>query len=195
MINYLAQQGIPAYTGITQKNQQTALQLRLTQENSSTFSRSPSTTVSISPNAYAALKNDAIRYAQGSGLDRDMSPITDRIKTDPAFANEMAYAYSFSPDGELVDLERDVPPLDGSIGTGTYKTIDEYFKHTAEFDSTAQEVMRQRQQIYTSMKAQGASGLDIFSSLMAFNKTLPPDYQRATGLDRLAESFYSERVS
>ena len=194
MINSLVQQGISTYTGITRKNQQAASLLQPTKENFSGLAKSSSTTVSISPNAYVALKNNAMKvsHESGQGPIPDMSSIVDRIKDDPSFADEMAYIYSFSPDGELIDLEKDLPPLDGSKGTGTYKTIDEYFKHSTEFDVAAQEVMRQRQQIYMSMKAQGASGLDIFSSLMEFNKTLPTDYQQTTGLDKLAASFYSK---
>jgi len=151
--------------------------------------------VSISPDAYAALRKDAYEQRRGrSEEERAIDQLLDRINSDPEFAEEMAYLYSHSPDVEVVDLGKDSPPSDGSVGAGTYKAIEGYSEHGSEFSAKAQYVLQQRQRIYAEMKTRSATGATIFLGLMQFNKSLPGDYLRAAGLDRLVAKVDAEEM-
>ena len=97
----------------------------------------------------------------------------------------MAYLYSHSPDFEIVDLNKDVPPPDGtSTNSSPYKNIDDYLRHVSDFEKQANEIRDQRTAIYDDMKSKGASGKDIFNKIIDFNKKLPSEYLRTTGLDK-----------
>lgn len=146
------------------------------------FNKSPSVagdTVEISKEAYKALSDSDATISRGVAL------IVNSVNNDSEFADKMAYTYSHSRDAELIDL-KDVPPLDDAL------RMDAYFQHVKDFESGADKIMNQRVQIYNAMKKNGANGADIFKSIMEFNKTLPADYQKNTGLDKFSKYIQAE---
>lgn len=127
-------------------------------------------TVEISGKALSASKNDLPN-------DQNISLIYKSVDNDPKFADQMAYTYSHSPDFEIVDL-KDVPI------SRTLNDMEAYLKHENNFEIQSKNTMNNRIAIYNQMKADGASGAKIFKKIMEFNKTLPIEYQKATGIDK-----------
>jgi hypothetical protein len=99
------------------------------------------------------------------------------IQTNPQFADQMASTYTFLRDFEVVDLAEVIK-----------QDPTELELHNQLFEAQANEIMMQRIEIYNRMKANGSSGASIFKNIMAFNKTLPEDYQKATRLNIIANA-------
>ena len=127
-------------------------------------------TVEISNKAFNASKID-------QSADQNFSLIYESINNDPKFADQMAYVYSHSPDFEITDLKN--VPINGNSNT-----IQAYLKHENDFEIRSKNIMNNRIAIYNQMKTAGASGSDIFNKIMEFNKNLPIDYQKITGIDK-----------
>ncbi len=97
------------------------------------------------------------------------------IQSDSQFAEQMANTHAFTRDYELIDLA-DVP-IESETG------MNEYSQHVRNFEAKANDVMTERIQLYNKMKTNGSTGAEIFNGLVAFDKTLSADYQKATKLD------------
>ena len=148
-----------------------------------------SSTVTISPEALNALMAEEARdqKAQEEDLKQGLSYLAQQIKTDPDFAEEMAYLHAHTRDGGVISLA-DIP-LDGRP-TARFQTMAEYRNYNDKFEQTAEDLMNARQAIYSRMKAEGASGADIYEKLMTFNQNLALDYQKAARLDVIARSYF-----
>lgn len=103
------------------------------------------------------------------------------IQLDPKFADETAQNYAFSRDLEVVDL-----------ADAINQTPEAYEQHIKKFSAQSDTVMNERIQLYQKMKANGSSGAETFKGLMAFNKTLPDDYQKATHIDVMANAAMAD---
>jgi len=191
MINGINSNGILAYSSIARTQQPVTTMLE--SQTGSTQQPAPASMVTISAEAYNALRADIAGPKSDNEALSGVALITDKIKTDPAFADDMAYQYSHVRDFEGISLE-DLPPLDGSYGTGKFKTMDQYLQHVSEFERTASDIMLQRQKIYDDMKSKGASGSEIFTKLMEFNSSLPKDYLESTRLNVMVDGFLNQKA-
>lgn len=106
------------------------------------------------------------------------------IQTNPQFADQMASTYTFLRDFEVVDLAEVIN-----------QDPTELELHNQRFEAQAKDIMMQRIEIYNRMKANGSSGASIFKSIMAFNKTLPDDYQKATRLNIIANAAIPDSIA
>lgn len=131
-------------------------------------------TLQISGSAYKALNNSNATTADG------VKSIFDRVNSDPEFAKDMANAYTYSRDFEVVDLNK-LPSLSDTSAMAAYT------QHVNDFENEANNIRDQRIQIYTELKGSGASDAEIFNKIMQFNKSLPEDYQAKTGLDKYSQ--------
>ncbi|MCK9608212.1 MAG: hypothetical protein M0R33_17340 [Methylomonas sp.] len=130
--------------------------------------------VQISGSAYKALNDSNATTSDGVKL------IFDRVNSDPEFAKDMANAYTYSRDFEVVDLNK-LPSLSDTSAMAAYT------QHVNDFENEANNIRDQRIQIYTELKGTGASDAEIFNKIMQFNKSLPEDYQAKTGLDKYSQ--------
>ncbi|WGS83868.1 hypothetical protein [Methylomonas sp. UP202] len=141
--------------------------------------------VSISDNAYRAL-NEASQPSKDAAdpVSVAAKKLIDNVNNDPEFADEMAQAYAYS-----IDL-KPIPMVNGHLPTvNDTEAWAQMTQGQAEFETQASSIRDQRIQLYTNMKANGASGADIFKSIMEFNKNLPSDYQKATRIDQFTKYF------
>ncbi len=99
---------------------------------------------------------------------------TQKVDSDPELAKELAKSVAFIPDKLMVNLNE--APLSDPIA------FKNWAQKSVEFDKIAAEVTQQRIDIYNDMKADGSSDAEIFNGLMAFNHTLPVDYQLKSAL-------------
>ncbi|MCF6440496.1 hypothetical protein L1077_13750 [Pseudoalteromonas luteoviolacea] len=102
------------------------------------------------------------------------------VEADPEFARKMAKDAAYIPDKLLIDLSKSPSFKDAS-------TYNQWKSNTLEFDKIAAEVTEQRIEMYGKMKAEGASDSDIYKQLMAFNHSLPMDYQVKSGMLKVNE--------
>lgn len=189
MITGIGQYGAAAYSSIMRTQPAGSLPNSARQTFSVKDSGIASTAVTISQQALNAFNSD-----NGSSIaNRDEEAkkgcqfLTGKAINDPEAAESMAHQLANSRDGELMSLS-DVP-INGP--TARFASMSEYNQHVAAFDAIANNAQLQRQKIYDQMKANGSSGLEIYESLMKFNTTLPADYQKATGIGMVAETFFN----
>ncbi|MGY6275193.1 hypothetical protein [Methylomonas sp. MgM2] len=141
--------------------------------------------VNISDNAYKAL-NEASQPSKDATdpVSAAAKKLVDNVNSDPKFADEMAQAYAYS-----IDL-RPIPMVNGHLPTANdTEAWAQMTQGQAEFEAQASSIRNQRIQIYSDMKANGASGAEIFKTIMEFNKTLPESYLQSTGTDKITRYF------
>lgn len=63
------------------------------------------------------------------------------------------------------------------------------------FNSHANMASQQRQDIYSDMKAKGASGKEIFYAIMDYNNSLPEKYKEMAGLTQISAAAVASRNS
>lgn len=119
--------------------------------------------------------SDAKKQADELLAKENAKKMLATIQSDPQFAEQMANTHAFTRDYELIDLA-DVP-VENPVA------MEAYNQHVHSFEAKADGIMNERIQLYNKMKANGSTGADIFNGLVAFDKTLPDDYQKATRLD------------
>lgn len=192
MISGINQSGIAAYSSIVRNQPAGGPLLSSPKASDATRPELASTTVTISQQAINAFNSDSssATSAYDDETKRGCLFLTDKVIHDPEAADSMAYQLANGRDGELINLS-DIP-LNGP--TAKFTTMSDYNEHVAAFDAIASKAQTERQKIYDEMKAGGASGLEIYESLMKFNTTLPADYQKATGIGMVAETFFNSRT-
>lgn len=133
--------------------------------------------VSISDNAYRALNASSQPYKDATDpISIAAKKLIDHVNNDPKFADQMAQTYTYS-----IDL-RPIPMVNGHLPTADDTNAwEKMTQGQAEFEAQASSIRDQRIQIHSDMKANGASGAEIFKRIMEFNKTLSESYLQSSG--------------
>lgn len=150
-----------------------------------TFSTSSDDKVSISDAGKQAAMLDRYRVTeqnvksaeskntQLSQQEHTLGTMIPIAEGNPKVAKKLAYDIAFSTDLMFVNLE--------AIKDDPYK-MAEAGAMANEFDKVAPKITQQRVAMYNSMKAEGASDVDIIKALVKLNKSLPESYQLQAGM-------------
>ncbi|WP_046006970.1 hypothetical protein [Pseudoalteromonas rubra] len=125
-------------------------------------------------NTEADVSNQSTQ-ASATAVKHTWDSFRDDVESDPVFAREMAEAITFIPNKMTVNLN-EAPPLTDPVAH------KKWADQSVEFDRIAEQVTEQRIALFNRMKGEGASDADIYNEMIAFNKTLPMDYQAKAGM-------------
>lgn len=113
--------------------------------------------------------NEDFTEQKKAGMDR----ILEKVENDKRFAKEMVEFYRSTPDRPMFNLEAALDSPDG---------LSQIQEKSAQFNEEAQKVSAQREELYSSMRAQKYDDASIFKALMEFNDSLPSDYKQTAGI-------------
>ncbi|WP_125780079.1 hypothetical protein [Pseudoalteromonas rubra] len=127
------------------------------------------------PSVKATDASNQVKQASSTAVKHTWDSFRDDVGADPVFAREMAEAITFIPNKMTVNLN-ETPPLSDPVAH------KKWADQSVEFDRIAEQVTEQRIALFNRMKGEGASDADIYNEMIAFNKTLPMDYQAKAGM-------------
>lgn len=134
--------------------------------------------------ADTAIISQAGRDALSSSSDTSETSVTDgwlsrAAHSDPADAEKLAYGFSHTSDGALVNI------TDYANGTGPirYTATDQPVteENQARFNNLAQKILKERTDLYDTEKAKGTPAAEIVDKLIGFMKAQPTWYLEMSG--------------
>lgn len=115
--------------------------------------------------------NTSSRWSQ---LDR----LVSAAEADPSYAEQMAKAFAYIPD-KMTQNWADAP------SPANAEAFNAWANQSVEFDKEAVPVNAKRIELYSSMKSQGASDVDVLKAVLNFNSNQSAQYQIKTGFWKL----------
>lgn len=125
----------------------------------------------------SAKKSDNVSFpVKESLMDQKregMEIFLEKVESDEKFAKKMVDLYKNTPDRPMFNLEEALSSPGG---------LSHIQDKAAQFNEEANKVSAQREEIYSSMRAENYDNAAIFKALMEFNNSLPAEYKQAAGI-------------